>query len=405
MATGLGSFLGGFAKGMGDAQEMEARKQAMERDKERMVLEKDRFALDKARSEREAEMGALAKQQAEMQIAAAKDEEAFRNDLKSELTAHANETKAGYEAEEISPDGKTVAFRRFQDGPAAVAEAKARGNQFRPGSLKRVAEMDEIDKQLRFADRYNGVLMKHGKLTPEMQDAARNRRKEIQSEGAIEAARYFMATGDVAGAKEMFAKKGRIKIGDDVMLEVVPDEFVGSRIVGSRMVDGKKVQVFDMFQDVILPSMSPAKYTEMVAEMKKTGMIQKHEDARTDKRIAADITTSRESNKAAMDREVYRARKDIEVASMKGKDGKDEIGERILKILYPLAEKQANQPGFQWDGDYYRRNVVDQARLTRDLYDSGKARTLEEAAAIALKELAYDPKKARAAIDAAKATK
>jgi len=394
MASGIGSFLGGLAQGYQTSQEMEQRQQAIERDKERMALDKDRFALDKARAEREAEMGALAKQQTEMQIAAAKREEEFQSDLKGQLAAFANETKAGYEAEEISPDGKTVAFRRFQDGPAAVAEAKARGNQFRPGSLKRVAEMDEMDKQLQFADRFNSVLAKHGKLTPEMMDAARNRRKDIQSEGAIEAARYFMATGDVAGTKDMFAKKGKIKIGDDVMLEVVPDEFVGSRIVGSRMVDGKKVPVFDMFQDVILPSMSPAKYTEMMADMKKTGAIQKHEDIRTDKKIAADITTSRESNRAAMDREVWRALKEIELATAKDKaGGEDKIGKQLREILFPLAEKQASNPNNVFNSDFYRKNVIDQLSRARYLFDSGKAKSLEEAAAASLRELPYNPPK------------
>jgi hypothetical protein len=393
MASGIGSFLGGLAQGYQTSQEMEQRQQAIERDKERMALDKDRFALEKTRAEREAQMGELARQQTEMQINAAKREEEFQNNLKSELAAFANETKAGYEAEEVSPDGKTVAFRRFQDGPSAVAEAKSRGNQFRPGSLKRVAEMDELDKQLQFADRFNSVLARHGKLTPEMMDAARNRRKDIQSEGAVEAARYFMATGDVAGAKNMFKKNGKISIGDDVMLEVVPDEFVGSRIVGSRMVDGKKVQVFDMFQDVILPSMSPAKYTEMLAEMKKTGVIQKHEDVRTDKKISADITMSRESNKAAMDREIYRARKDIEVASMKGKDEKDSIGKQLRDIMFPLAEKQASQPGFVFNADYYRKNTLDQLNRARNLYESGKVRTLEEAAAAAVREIPYNPPK------------
>lgn len=393
MASGIGSFLGGLAQGYQTSQEMEQRQQAIERDKERMALDKDRFALEKTRAEREAAMGELARQQTEMQINAAKREEEFQTNLRSELAAFANETKAGYEAEEVSADGKTVGFRRFQDGPAALAEAKARGNQFRPGSLKRVGEMDELDKQLQFADRFNSVLARHGKLTPEMMDAARNRRKDIQSEGAIEAARYFMATGDVAGTKDMFAKKGKIKIGDDVMLEVVPDEFVGSRIVGSRMVDGKKVPVFDMFQDVILPSMSPAKYTEMMAEMKKTGAIQKSEDKRTDKRIAADLTTSREANKAAMDREVYRARKDIEIAHMKDKGEKDAIGKQLREIMFPLAEKQASQPGFVFNADYYRKNTLDQLNRARNLYESGKVRSLEEAAAAAVREIPYSPPK------------
>jgi len=159
------------------------------------------------------------------------------------------------------------------------------------------------------------------------------------------------------------------------------------------MVDGKKVPVFDMFQDVILPSMSPAKYTEMMAEMKKTGAIQKSEDKRTDKRIAADLTTSREANKAAMDREVYRARKDIEIANMKDKGEKDAIGKQLREIMFPLAEKQASQPGFVFNADYYRKNTLDQLNRARNLYESGKVRTLEEDAAAAVREIPYNPPK------------
>lgn len=393
MATGLGAFIGGFAKGMSDAQEMEARQQAIERDKERIAMEKDRFALEKQRAEREATMGELARQQAEIELSRAKADEAMKADMKTSLDQFMNETKAGYEAEEISPDGKTVGLRRFQDGPSALAEAKSRGNQFRPGSLKRVAEMDEIEKQLLFADRFNSVLAKHVKLTPDQMDAARARRKEILSEGALESARYFLATGDVAGAKEMFAKKGKIRIGDDVTLKVVPDEFTGSRIVGTRMVNGKETPVFDMFEDVILPSMSPKAYAEMMGEMKKVGIQQKGETERTEKREAGETARSREASRAAMDREVYRARKDLEIASMKGRDEKDAVGKQLREIMFPLAEKQASQPGFVFNADYYRKNTIEQLDRARYLFETGKVKSLEEAAAAAIKEMPYNPPK------------
>lgn len=393
MATGLGAFVGGFAKGMSDVQEMEARKQAIERDKERMAMDRDRFALEKVRAEREAQMGEIARQEAQLKLDQAKRDEAMAADMRANLEQFMNETKAGYEAEEISPDGKTVGFRRFQDGPTAIADVKARGNQFRPGSLKRVGEMDEIEKQLLFADRFNSILAKHGKLTPEQMDAARARRKEISSEGALESMRYFLATGDVAGTKDMFAKKGKIKIGDDVMLKVVPDEFTGSRVIGTRMVNGKEQQVFDAFQDVILPSMSPKAYAEIMGEMKKTGAIQKAETERTEKREAGETMRSREANKAAMDREVYRARKDIEIANMKDKGEKDAVGKQLREIMFPLAEKQASQPGFVFNADYYRKNTIEQLDRARYLFETGKVKSLEEAASAAIKELPYNPPK------------
>jgi len=393
MATGLGAFVGGFAKGMSDVQEMEARKQAIERDKERMAMDRDRFALEKVRAEREAQMGEIARQEAQLKLDQAKRDEAMAADMRSNLEQFMNETKAGYEAEEISPDGKTVGFRRFQDGPTAIADVKARGNQFRPGSLKRVGEMDEIEKQLLFADRFNAVLARHGKLTPDQMDAARARRKEISSEGALESMRYFLATGDVAGTKDMFAKKGKIKIGDDVMLKVVPDEFTGSRVIGTRMVNGKEQQVFDAFQDVILPSMSTKAYADIMGEMKKVGAQQRGETQRTQMREAGETARSRESNKAAMDREVYRARKDIEIANMKDKGEKDAVGKQLREIMFPLAEKQASQPGFVFNADYYRKNTIEQLDRARYLYETGKVKSLEEAASAAIKEIPYNPPK------------
>lgn len=391
MATGLGAFLTGLAQGVGQAQEMAVRQQQMERDKERMAMEKDRFALEKDKALRDAEMQKIQQEEAQMRMAAAKQEQAFKDDLKTSLDAFMNEKKAGYEAEEVTPDGKTVGFRRFQDGPSAIAEAKARGNSFRPGSLKRVAEMDEIDQQLAFADKYNSVLAKHGKLTPEMMDAARARRKEISSEGALESARYFMATGDVAGAKEMFAKKGRIRIGDDVILKVVPDDFVGNKIVGTRMVNGKEQQVFDMFQDVILPSMSPKAYADFQADMKKEVVKQTGENKRTGMRIASDERIATQNNKAAMDREVYRANAEIAKENAKQHGEKDKTGKELRDIMFPLAEKQASQPGFVFNADYYRRNTIEQLNRARYLYETGKVRTLEEAANAAIREIPYNP--------------
>jgi len=58
-----------------------------------------------------------------------------------------------------------------------------------------------------------------------------------------------------------------------------------------------------------------------------------------------------------------------------------------------LAEKQASQPGFVFNADYYRKNTLDQLNRARNLYESGKVRTLEEAAAAAVREIPYNPPK------------
>ena len=396
MASGIGSFLGGLAQGYQTSQEMEQRQQAIERDKERMALDKDRFALEKDRAERDAKMAELTRQQTQMQIDAAKREEEFVADQKALYTQFQNLSKAGYEAEEITPDGKSLGVRRFQDGPTAVAEAKARGNMFKPGSLRVAPELDSTQKAILFRDLNNQNLIKHAKFTPEIAEAARRQDKELASEGALDALKYFEVTGDVAGAKKMFndVPNSKIKIPDDVMLKRVPDELLGGlKTVGTVMKNGKEEVVFDSFLNVILPSMGPKEYAAFQAQQRLEGQKQAGENQRTDKRIGADITTSREANKAAMDREVFRARKDIEIASMKGKDEKDAIGKQLRDIMFPLAEKQASQPGFVFNADYYRKNTLDQLNRARNLYETGKVRTLEEAAAAAVREIPYSPPK------------
>jgi len=397
MASGIGSFLGGLAQGYQTSQEMEQRQQAIERDKERMALDKDRFAIEKSRAEREAEMGALAKQQTEMQIAAAKREEEFIQDQKALYAQFQALSKAGYEAEEITPEGKSLGVRRFQDGPTAVAEAKARGNMFKPGSLRPAPELDSTQKAILFRDLNNQNLIKHAKFTPEIAEAARRQDKELASEGALDALKYFEVTGDVAGAKKMFndVPNSKIKIPDDVMLKRVPDDLLGGiKTVGTVMRNGKEEVVFDSFLNVILPSMGPKEYAAFQAQQRLEGQRQKGESERTDKRIAADITTTGMTNRAAMDREVYRALKDVQIAAMKDNaGGEDKIGKQLREILFPLAEKQASNPNNVFNSDFYRKNVIDQLSRARYLFDSGKAKSLEEAAAASLRELPYNPPK------------
>lgn len=387
MATGLGAFIGGFAKGAADVQEMEARKQAIERDKERMALEKDRFSLEKARSEREAAMGEIAQKQAQIELEKAKRDEEFQNDQKTAYKDFQRLAQAGYEAEEITQDGKPVAVRRFQDGPAAIAEAKARGNQFRPGSLKRVGELDSTDKALLFRDMYNNNLIKHGRMTPEVAFAAREQDRKLQSEGALDALRYFETTGDVAGAKKMFNTKGGIKIGDDVMLKLVPEEITGGfKTIGTRMVNGKEEVVFDSFQNVILPSMGAQEYTRFIAENRKLGITEKGANTRQEKQIVSTENIAEKDRKNRMDLKVLEEMAANYRAKLKDTEGKDRVGEGLLKILYPLPEKLASNPSFQADPVAYQQVVTKQLAAARALIDSGQVRTLEDAAAQAVKK-------------------
>jgi hypothetical protein len=178
---------------------------------------------------------------------------------------------------------------------------------------------------------------RHGKLDPKMLADARSQRKQIESEGAIDAARYFMTTGDEKGAKAMFNKNGKIKLDDSTQLKIIQDPIVGPKIIGLR--GGQ--QVFDMFDDVILPSMSADAYGKVQADLKKVGIEQKQENVRADK-----------AAKAAMDRTVYEVNGRLQAAN---KDKGDEAGKELYKYTLEFAGKFASNPSFTWEPASYMR--------------------------------------------------
>lgn len=338
MARGLGAFAEGFTQGYAQMSEIDARRQAVEREKQRMALEERRADLEQQRFGMEKENFELGKQRTGMEIAALKKEEDFQNDLKQSLARVQQMSMPGYEGEVIdSRTGKSQGVKRFQNPDEEIGPMKERGLAFRAGSIKQVGPMDPLDYQMKFADEFMAVQARHGKLTPEMLDAAKARRKQIEGEGAIEAARYFMTTGDEAGAKAMFAKQGKITLGKDITLSVVRDPITGPKIIGTR--GGK--QVFDMFDDVILPSMSAESYAKTQAEMKKLGIQEAGEDRRAG-----------QAAKAAMDRTVYEANARMVAAN---KDKGDEMSKELYKYTLEFAGKFASNPTFTWDPAQYMR--------------------------------------------------
>jgi len=368
MATGLGAFAEGFTQGYAQMSEIEARRQAVEREKERMALEQERLGLQKEESRRAAELFDLNKQKIGMEIAAGKREEDFQKDMKETLARIQQEAQGGYEGEVMdSRTQKSQGFKRFQNPEAEVGSMKERGLFFKPGSIKQVGPMDPLDYQMKFADEFMAVQARHGKLTPEVLQQARAQRKQIESEGAIEAARYFMTTGDAAGAKAMFAKKGKITLGPDVDLQVVRDPITGPKIVGTR--GGK--QVFDMFDDVILPSMSAEAYGKTMAEMRKLGIEQAGEDRRAG-----------QAAKAAMDRTIYEANARMVAAQTKDKD---DASKDLYKYTLEFAGKFASNPTFTWDPAQYMRWAATVAAKAEQHRQGGMS--IPEAAAKATNEV------------------
>lgn len=134
--------------------------------------------------------------------------------------------------------------------------------------------------------------------------------------------------------------------------------------------------------------MGPKEYAAFQAQQRLEGQKQAGENQRTDKRISADITTSREANKAAMDREVFRARKDIEIANMKGKDveGCDRQTATGHHVSLWQRSKHHNPASYSTQITTARIRWTNWNRA-RNLYETGKVRTLEEAAAAAVREI------------------
>jgi len=338
IGRGLGAFAEGFAQGYAQMSEIDARRQAVEREKQRMALEERRAGMDEQRFALEKQQAEIGLQKSGMEIAAMKREEDFQKDMKETLARIQQESQGGYEGEVMdSRTQKSQGFKRFQNPDAEIGSMKERGLFFKPGSIKQVGPMDPLDYQLKFADEFMGVQARHGKITPEVLAAARAQRKQIQSEGAIEAARYFMTTGDAKGTIQMFDKKGNIKLGPDVQLQIVRDPITGPKIIGTR--GGK--QVFDMFDDVILPSMSPEAYGRAMTDLKKIGITEAGEDRRAG-----------QAAKAAMDRTIYEANARMAAAQ---KDKGDDMSKELYKYTLEFAGKFASNPSFTWDPAQYMR--------------------------------------------------
>ena len=367
-ARGIGAFAEGFAQGYGQMSEIEARRAAMERDKQRLGLEEQRAVMDKERFALDKQQAELGMKQTTMQIAAAQREEDFQRDLTKSLSDLQMQREAGYEGEIIDTrTGQSQGFKRFQNPDQEIGAMKERGLAFKPGTIKQVAAMDPLEYQMKFGDVFLGAHARAGKLDPKMLADARAQRKQIESEGAIDAARFFMTTGDQQTAKDMFNKAGKIKIGADVQLQVENDPIVGPKVIGVR--GGKKI--FDMFDDVILPSMSADAYGKVQADMRKLGIEQKQENIRAG-----------QAAKAAMDRTVYEANARMIAAN---KDKGDGDAKDLYKYTLEFAGKFASNPSFTWDGGGYMRWATTVAARAEQYRQKGMS--IPEAAAKATTEI------------------
>lgn len=303
MATGLGAF-GGFAEGLTEGYRSGTA-----------------LRLSEQKDAREAEAFKLQQESAKLDLENKKRDAEYQQELKDRMSALQNELKGGVVGGEAEDEFGT-SIGKVQYGSAAEAETamKAQGLRFKQGTAIEKQAMDPIDFQLKAADVLKETAAKYGKIDLKMLKESRDFGRQVQSEGAIDAMKYFMTNpNDQAGAKEMFNKRGKIKLGDDVQLGM-KDGMFGPTVFGYKLgPKGEKIEVFDGFRDIILPSMSPEAYASTMAGFKKDEVIQKNENVRLGAKLDSDERIASNKNK-------------IDAAKLR-QDGQKELNE-IVKTRF-----------------------------------------------------------------------
>lgn len=276
MATGLGGFFQGLNQGFNTGLQQQ-------------------MAIDK--NKRESDLAKVQLENARIDLEAKKKEQQFQAELSNQITALRDEFKGGATGGEVEDEfGQSLGVMEFKNAGEAEKSMKSQGLRFKQGTtIEQAAKpMDGLDFQLRAADIINATGAKFGKIDLNTLKQAREFRKQIKSEGAIEALRYAMTNPtDQEGIRKIFNEKGDIKLGEDVQIGLKQGMF-GPTVYGFRVgEDGKQIEVFDGFRDIVLPSMSPEAYAQTMAafkqtEVKETGETYRNERGLTVKERIAD---------------------------------------------------------------------------------------------------------------------
>jgi len=298
MAIGLGAF-GGFAEGLTEGYRGGTA-----------------LRLSEQKDAREAEAFKLQQENAKLDLDAKKRDAEYQQELKDRMASLQSELKGGVIGGEAEDEFGT-AIGKVQYGSAGEAEKamKSQGLRFKEGTVIEKPAMDAIDFQLRAADTLKEVAAKYGKVDLKMLKESRDFGRQIQSEGAIDAMKYFMTNpSDQDGAKKIFNKNGKVKLGDDVQLGM-KDGMFGPTVFGYKLgPKGEKIEVFDGFRDIILPSMSPEAYASTMASFKGTEVKEKGENVRLGAKLASDEVIAAGKNKietAKLNQESTKALNDV----------------------------------------------------------------------------------------------
>jgi hypothetical protein len=261
MAVGLGGFMQGFAQGF-------------------TTTTKALSDMEKNKLEAEA---------AKMRIEDAKAERAYKDEigqLYKNLAAGAEGGTIGGEA--IDESGTSLGKMQFANKAEAEKSLSSQGLRFKEGTTIEKAAMSPLELEKQFSDGLKVIASKYGKVDLDMLKKSREFDKELQAEGAMEAMKYALANpDDQEGIRKIFNEKGKFKLGDDVTVGVKQGLF-GPSVYGYRLdANGNKQEVFDGFNDIILPSMGAKAWSAVQADRKKVEVEQQGETFRTGLKISS----------------------------------------------------------------------------------------------------------------------
>lgn len=298
MAIGLGA-IGGFAEGLTEGYKGGT---AL-----RLAQQKD---------ERDAKAFELQQESGKIDLENKKRDQAYQQELSERMAALNAQLKGGVVGGEAEDEFGT-AIGKVQYGSAAEAQQamQAQGLRFKEGTAIEQKPMDAIDFQLKAADTLKEVAAKYGKVDLKMLKESRDFGRQIQAEGAIDALKYAMTNpSDQEGIRQMFNSKGKIKLGDDVQIGI-KDGMFGPTVFGFKLgPKGEKIEVFDGFRDIILPSMSTEAFASTMANFKTTEVKEKGENVRLGAKLASDEGIAAGKNKidkAKLDQESTKALNDV----------------------------------------------------------------------------------------------
>lgn len=227
---------------------------------------------------------------------AVQDKERFELELPG-LQANAEKAKADLA---FQKDFQENMAKLMQDAKGGVVQLEDGTTEERPG-------MDPLDVQLRAAEIMKESMFRHGKLDFAQLKAARDYGKELQSEGVLEAMRHAMANPqDQAGIREMFNKKGKLKLGDDVQIGVENGDF-GPTVVGYRVgADGKPVKAFDG-AELLMPYLGAGTFAQMAQQVKLAQGKEKGDDRRTALTVGGAAANAKLARDSALEVEKLRS--------------------------------------------------------------------------------------------------